>query len=64
MKTFRALFEDLLIDIRDRRVSEPPRERVTLSPVWALPIVMGADLSDRRRTQPYPALPGKIRNKG
>jgi hypothetical protein len=63
MKTFRTLLEDLLIDIRDRRLAEPPRERVTLSPVWVLPIVMCADVPDRRRTQPYPALAGKIGNK-
>lgn len=43
MRTLRELLDDMIIDIRDHRLAESPRERDTLFPVWVRPMIRRAD---------------------
>ena len=38
-----AFIEDRLAELRDSRLSQPPREYSTLAPVWVLPMVNKAE---------------------
>lgn len=39
MRKLSALFENILADLRDSRVSTAPTDRTTLSPVWVVPML-------------------------
>ncbi|HET8728435.1 MAG TPA: hypothetical protein VFO41_13070 [Alphaproteobacteria bacterium] len=43
MTMFLALIDRVLADLSRSRLSAPPADRVTLAPVWAMPMVRRAD---------------------
>lgn len=43
MRFLLVRIENLLADLCDRRLSQPPREYTTLAPVWVMPMVRNAE---------------------
>ena len=48
MRFLLALIDNLLADVRDSRLSQPPLEYTTLAPVWVMPMVRKAESTPRR----------------
>ena len=43
MRFLLALIENLLAELRDSRLSQPPLDYTTLAPVWVMPMVRKAE---------------------
>jgi hypothetical protein len=49
MRFLLALIDNLLADVRDSRLSQPPLEYTTLAPVWVMPMVRKAESTATHR---------------